>query len=56
MSEEKNKDLVSPSELEKRITSPKVIDYLAGKVKEHNLGGIKLEIKQPNGSEIGLSV
>jgi len=53
---EQKKDLVNPSELEKRITSPEVIDYLASKVKEHDLGGIKLEVKQPNGPEIGLSV
>ncbi|RIA79641.1 hypothetical protein C1645_840209 [Glomus cerebriforme] len=46
--EEKNKQLLNkePNEIEKKITSPDTIDCLAGKLKEHNLGGIKLELMQ----------
>jgi hypothetical protein len=38
------------------ITSPNTIDYLASKIKEHNLGGIKVGITQPNGARVDLAV
>jgi hypothetical protein len=38
-----------------KIISPNTIDYLAGKVKEHNIG-IKMEKKYSNGSSETLSV
>ena len=49
-----NNQLTNPSEIEKKIISPRAIDYLAGKVKEHNIG-IKLERKQ-NGIYESLSI
>ena len=49
-----NNQLTNPSEIEKKIISPGAIDYLAGKVKEHNIG-IKLERKQ-NGIYESLSI
>ena len=50
--EGKNNELLNYS---KKITSPSTIDYLAGKVKEHNIG-IKLERRQPNGTYESLSI
>jgi len=57
MNENKNnKQLVNTNELEKKITSPNTIDYLAGKIKEHDLKGIKLEVKHPSGPQISLAL
>jgi len=54
MTEEK-KDLINPNELKKEIISPRAIDLLAGKAKEHNIG-IKIEKKYSDGSSESLSV
>jgi uncharacterized membrane protein len=53
--EEKNKNLLNPSELKKEIISPSNINYLASKAKEHNIG-IKIERKYPNGASESLSI
>ena len=57
MTEEKDKELVNLKKLEKetKITSPETIDYLAEKLKEHDLKGIKVGVEKGD-SRIDIAV
>jgi len=50
------KDLINPNRLGNKIISPNNIDYIAGKLKEHDITGIKYEKKYANGDSESLSV
>jgi len=50
------KDLINPSKLENRVISPNNVDYLANKLKEHDITGIRYERKYANGNSESLSV
>jgi hypothetical protein len=56
MSEKNNNDLINPSIIKKEITSPENIDYLAKKVIENDITGIKYEKKYANGDSESLAI
>lgn len=52
---ENNNQLSNPNQIENKITSPNTIDYLAGKVKEYDIG-IKVEKSYPSGYKESVAV
>jgi hypothetical protein len=52
----KDKELLNPNKINKEIASPANVDYLANKLKEHDITGIKYERKYANGDSESLAV
>jgi len=53
---DKDKELLNPNKIKKEIASPVNVDYLANKLKEHDITGIKYERKYADGGSESLAV
>jgi len=54
--DQKKKDLANLNKTRKEIASPANVDYLANKLKEHDITGIKYERKYANGDSESLAI